>query len=305
MQALPPLKRYENQEAGGKIPSFVEFLALREQSESSHAPQMAQERIDPDPSNPISEVPNKTRSNNKKECSSKPLANIPRMPVDNPTMSMPAHTGGILLTHPYQTTLEQSEIYSTKGQEFTLKPQVERVSMQLARIHPSLADPALVNSLMKLTGMSGSINATLYDSAAPCPRVHDIHHTKGHLRSPIPTPKDETRPTEFPVGLEADGVNTTGMKPSQQSYSWVLKLMASTQLTSPEYETKPTELFVGLEANGVKNWRHLNKKPGQWSYLWILKLMASTQLTSPEYETRPTESSVGLEANDINTTSVT
>ncbi|MQM04906.1 hypothetical protein Taro_037701 [Colocasia esculenta] len=55
------------------------------------------------------------------------------------------------------------------------------------------------------------------------------------------SPDDETRPTEFPVGLEADGVNTND----------VLKLMASTQLVSPEYETRPTKLFVGLEVDGV------------------------------------------------------
>ncbi|MQL89720.1 hypothetical protein Taro_022295 [Colocasia esculenta] len=231
MQAPPPRKVCKNQEAGGKIPSFVEFLALREQSESSHAPQMSRERIDLDPSNPISEVPNETRSNNKTECGSKSLANIPRIPADNPAMvalsqkyqleiemlrkqiqekeayilaskemeglvealqcdinpsqtlptvpqSMPAHTGGILLTHPYQMTPEQPEVYSTIGQEFTIKSQVERVSIQPAHIRPSLADPALVNSLMKLMGMSGSITATPHDSAAPCPPVHDMHYNE-------------------------------------------------------------------------------------------------------------------------------
>ncbi|MQM16154.1 hypothetical protein Taro_049106, partial [Colocasia esculenta] len=231
MQAPPPLKVYKNQEAGGKIPSFVEFLALREQSESSHAPQMVRERIEPDPSNPISEVPNRTCSIIKKECSSKPLANTPRIPADDSIMvaqsqryqmeiemlrkqiqekeaymsatkemgglveelqsdispsqilpamsqSMPVHIGGILLTHPYQMTLKRPETYSAKGQEFALKTQIERVSMQSAHTCPSLADPTLVNSLMRLTGMSSSINATPCDSAAPCPGVHDIHHTK-------------------------------------------------------------------------------------------------------------------------------
>ncbi|MQM21580.1 hypothetical protein Taro_054623 [Colocasia esculenta] len=137
---------------------------------------MAQERIDIDLSNPVSEVPNKARSNNKKECSSKPLANIPRIPADNPAMvaqsqkyqleiemlrkqiqekeayilaskemeglvetlqsdinpsqilptesqSMPAHIGGISITHPCQMTLEQPEVHSTIGQEFALEPQ--------------------------------------------------------------------------------------------------------------------------------------------------------------------------------------
>ncbi|MQM06847.1 hypothetical protein Taro_039676 [Colocasia esculenta] len=205
MDVPPPLKVYEDQEAGGKIPSFVEFLALREQSESSHAPPLAQERIGLDLSNPVNEVSNKARSNNKKEGSSKPLANIPRIPADDPARvaqsqkyqleiemlrkqiqekeayilaskemegliealqsdinpsrilptvlhSMPAHTGGISLTHPCQMTPKQLEVHSTIGQEFALEPQ--------------------------LTGMSGSTNATLHDSAAPCLGVHDMHHTE-------------------------------------------------------------------------------------------------------------------------------
>ncbi|MQL76768.1 hypothetical protein Taro_009183 [Colocasia esculenta] len=60
------------------------------------------------------------------------------------------------------------------------------------------------------------------------------------------------------------------MKPGQRSHSWVLKLMASTQLASPEYETRPTELFVGLEVDGVN------------------------MITSPEDETWSTKSFVGL-----------
>ncbi|MQL99468.1 hypothetical protein Taro_032194 [Colocasia esculenta] len=57
----------------------------------------------------------------------------------------------------------------------------------------------------------------------------------------LTSPEYETRPTEFPVGLEAVDVDTTD----------VLKLMASTRLTSPEDETRPTKSFVGLEADGV------------------------------------------------------
>ncbi|MQL96109.1 hypothetical protein Taro_028783 [Colocasia esculenta] len=46
----------------------------------------------------------------------------------------------------------------------------------------------------------------------------------------LASPEDETRPTEFSVGLEADGVNITDV---------------------PEDKTRPTKFSVGLKADGA------------------------------------------------------
>ncbi|MQL84951.1 hypothetical protein Taro_017466 [Colocasia esculenta] len=121
------------------------------------------------------------RSNNKKECSSKPLTNIPRIPVDNPAM--------VAQSQKYQLEIEMLRKQIQEKEAYILaSKEMEGLVETLQRYNP-LVDHVGIHGQRRLTealNKDSLVRRKEYPTesssksrnVAPCPGVHDMHHTE-------------------------------------------------------------------------------------------------------------------------------